>query len=395
MVDLDLTVIHASVDPTVGEWQNEEGNPNYEALKDVKVFELYDEAMRRPVSYYIKLRPGLAKFLENISKMYEMHIYTMATRSYAGNVARIIDPDETLFGDRIMSRSDTPGEEHRKNINKLFPVDNRMVVIIDDRADVWGWSKYLLRVKPFNFFIGIGDINSSFLPKQEEYVPAKSDKPVNETNGGELKQAVDRSSSESSIANGVVDPETAKSEADSTKNQGSTLDQIVSMQDNTDSTSMQQKTAEQDEALAVQMNERPLLQQQKLLEEVNEARLNDEEGVNGDDEESPPPKLRQNLLQNDDTELARIEESLTKIHTAYYQEYDEAKNSSKPNGTSNGQTNGHQKPLKPSASRADTAKKSPKLPDVKDVMNPYRTEMLRDCHLVFSGIVPLGLDALS
>src|SRR5690606_25031431 len=41
-----------------------------------------------------------------------------------------------------------------------------MVVIIDDREDVWKWSPNLIKVRPYNFFVGIGDINSSFLPKR-------------------------------------------------------------------------------------------------------------------------------------------------------------------------------------------------------------------------------------
>jgi RNA polymerase II subunit A-like phosphatase len=34
-----------------------------------------------------------------------------------------------------------------------------MVVAIDDRADVWKWSPNLIKVRPYNFFLGIGDIN--------------------------------------------------------------------------------------------------------------------------------------------------------------------------------------------------------------------------------------------
>lgn len=41
-----------------------------------------------------------------------------------------------------------------------------MVAVIDDRGDVWGWQSNLVKVMPYDFFVGIGDINSSFLPKQ-------------------------------------------------------------------------------------------------------------------------------------------------------------------------------------------------------------------------------------
>ena len=33
VVDLDLTIIHATVDPTVGEWMEDENNVNHAATK--------------------------------------------------------------------------------------------------------------------------------------------------------------------------------------------------------------------------------------------------------------------------------------------------------------------------------------------------------------------------
>ena len=75
IVDLDQTIVHATVDPTVGEWiaegeawearqaeiaiqnggegangdtDDEEVNPNWEALKDVKKFRLGPEALGHP-----------------------------------------------------------------------------------------------------------------------------------------------------------------------------------------------------------------------------------------------------------------------------------------------------------------------------------------------------------
>lgn len=41
-----------------------------------------------------------------------------------------------------------------------------MVVIIDDRSDVWNDSPNLVKVVPYNFFLGVGDINGTFLPPQ-------------------------------------------------------------------------------------------------------------------------------------------------------------------------------------------------------------------------------------
>ncbi|KWU47543.1 hypothetical protein RHOSPDRAFT_14030 [Rhodotorula sp. JG-1b] len=213
IVDLDQTIVHATVDPTVGEWLQDPDNPNYKALEGVKRFKLLDETpMRRPKKsrtstatttpglstpvptpglsesgttddgesvdeddapgcyYYIKMRPGLPDFLKRIAEIYEMHVYTMGTRAYAIEVCKVIDPDGGLFGGRILSR-DESGSMTRKSLQRLFPCDTNMVVIIDDRADVWDGSPNLVKVIPYEFFVGIGDINAAFLPKKKELVP--------------------------------------------------------------------------------------------------------------------------------------------------------------------------------------------------------------------------------
>ncbi|EGU12936.1 putative RNA polymerase II CTD phosphatase Fcp1 [Rhodotorula toruloides ATCC 204091] len=208
IVDLDQTIVHATVDPTVGEWLQDPKNPNYKALEGVKRFKLQDESpatRNKPKKYrkirikqvdpskgeeaddessedeeededdggcwyYIKMRPGLPDFLKRVAEMYEMHVYTMGTRAYASEVCKVIDPDGGLFGGRILSR-DESGSMTRKSLQRLFPCDTNMVVIIDDRADVWDGSPHLVKVIPYEFFVGIGDINAAFLPKKKELHP--------------------------------------------------------------------------------------------------------------------------------------------------------------------------------------------------------------------------------
>ncbi|KAL7413349.1 HAD-like domain-containing protein [Mrakia frigida] len=178
IVDLDQTIIHATVDPTVGEWMDECGllptseskgkgkdsnkkggkgrrrNPNEEALRDVGRFKLGLSAGRVEDDcwYYIKPRPGLPAFLKELSKLYEMHVYTMGTRAYAEKVCEVIDPKGEFFGRRILSR-DESGSLTAKSIARLFPVDTSMVVIIDDRSDVWEGSRNLVKVVPCEFHL--------------------------------------------------------------------------------------------------------------------------------------------------------------------------------------------------------------------------------------------------
>ena len=226
IVDLDQTIVHATVDPTVGEWiaqgeawekgmvereerirdreerkalreerkrqkelkaanddddddddssddssddsddsdeEEEEPpspNPNWAALKDVKKFRLGPESLLSPntkgkhklieaqgCTYFVKPRPGWEQFFSSMASKYEMHVYTMGTRAYAEEVCAAIDPDKKIFGGRILSR-DESGSLTQKSLQRLFPCDTSMVVIIDDRADVWGWSPNLVKVIP-------------------------------------------------------------------------------------------------------------------------------------------------------------------------------------------------------------------------------------------------------
>lgn len=94
--------------------------------------------------------PGWKRFLEDAATKYEMHVYTMGTRAYAEEVCAAIDPDKKIFGGRLLSR-DESGSLTQKSLQRLFPCDTSMVVIIDDRADVWEWSPNLIKVIPCRY----------------------------------------------------------------------------------------------------------------------------------------------------------------------------------------------------------------------------------------------------
>lgn len=133
ILDLDQTIVHASCDQRISQWQN----------SDIRQFNL----PRSPLVYYIKLRPGLVEFLKEIEELYELHIYTMGTKDYAKAVAKEIDPEGCLFKERILSR-DESGCLTQKKLQRIFPCDTSMVVVLDDRSDVWSYSPNLVRIKP-------------------------------------------------------------------------------------------------------------------------------------------------------------------------------------------------------------------------------------------------------
>ena len=397
VVDLDQTVIQATVDPTVAEWQKDPKNPNYDAVKDVRAFQLTEDGPGgNGCWYYIKLRPGLKEFLENVSKMYELHIYTMGTRSYAKHITDIIDPDRKIFGNRALSRSEN-GSFTVKSLQRLFPVDTKMVVIIDDRGDVWNWIPNLIKVSPYDFFIGIGDINSSFLPKKPEplkppkVAPAAIPDPNNDLGRGATK---DHPEPKVNGTDACQSEESSSQASDkSTASDVSALEQLVSMGGGDDPTLLREQTASQDKTITTQVADRPLLQKQKQLEAEEAAsetasQEKDADGnvIAGSDSPSDSDKPRHNLLHDDDRELQYLERALSKVHTEYYNAY--ARQLAGLQGGRVAQLRAGQASKQPLHANSDIAM----VPDIKILLPQVKRTVLASIVIVFSGIVPLGAD---
>ncbi|KDE07912.1 hypothetical protein MVLG_01822 [Microbotryum lychnidis-dioicae p1A1 Lamole] len=369
IVDLDQTIVHATVDPTVGEWLADSDNPNHEALDGVKSFRLGmtsgDQSVDDGCIYYVKKRPGLDQFLADLAEIYEMHVYTMGTRAYAIEVCNVIDPDGRLFGGRILSR-DESGSLTRKSLQRLFPCDDHMVVIIDDRADVWDGVPNLVKVIPYEFFVGIGDINSAFLP------PNPSPSPLLPPSSTSVS-----SSTSPSFSTDTTDDST-----------------IISL-------SMSEAKASTAQVLTEQIESRPLaakaLEQAKKegssssssssVKPVDRAELDsddddqedEEEEEEDDDEEdhstktsaqdvvrstTPPP--REAVLKDDDRELIRLFDILKTICDTFYRP-----------GTSSTSSDG------------DPTTTS----DVKNIIPSLKRRTFSFTSLVFSGLVALGTPA--
>ena len=395
VVDLDQTVIQCCVEETIGEWKNDPSNPNYEALADVASFNL----PRDEKTYYVKPRPGLKEFLAEVSQRYEMHVYTMASRDYAENVMQLIDPDRAIFGNRVLSRDENGLKEMIKALARLFPVDTSMVAIIDDRGDVWQWVPNLVKVKAYDFFVGVGDINSSFLPKQHVIEAAKPAK-VQADNAAKAEAP--------KIADNDTDKEEKKADSPlqsvpmtpaGANGEVSAVDLMVSMAGNEDDSTLEEKKHEHDETLANQLAERPLLQKQKILdaaeEEAKEIKdspaVEEAGGILKEDglakKETTPtdhPKYRHNLLQDDDTELEHLGKNLLDVHKAFYEQYEQELPAIESGRVAELRPGQHKK--------QDLQDTKMKIPDVAVIMRGIKSRVLGDVHLVFSGVVPLGVN---
>lgn len=201
IVDLDQTIVHTTISRLAfdrmldlieghapgNHHQFDDGNSqnlkevpiresiNWEKLNQKEDLHCFSLPETPDVTYFIKIRPGTREALSKLSDLFEMHVYTMGSRSYARSVVKIIDPDGALFYDRVLSREDgihpeeesqsilnsalPPSVKQKKNLQRLFPGDDRTVLIIDDRADVWDYCDNLVPVHPYTFFLGAEDMN--------------------------------------------------------------------------------------------------------------------------------------------------------------------------------------------------------------------------------------------
>ncbi|KRZ09275.1 RNA polymerase II subunit A C-terminal domain phosphatase [Trichinella zimbabwensis] len=149
LVDLDLTLIHTS-----------------ETADDSDALDVYHYQMEGPNSpwYHTRLRPYARYFLNKINEYFELHIITHGNRKYAEKVAKMLDPNSVLFGDRILSRDECFDPNMKApNLKALFPGGDDLVCIIDDREDVWNYAENVVRVRPYRFFKHTDDFSAATL----------------------------------------------------------------------------------------------------------------------------------------------------------------------------------------------------------------------------------------
>ncbi|CAA7058700.1 unnamed protein product [Microthlaspi erraticum] len=97
----------------------------------------------------VKLRPFVNEFLEEANKFFNMYVYTKGKYEYAQAIVRMIDPNKVYFGDRVISRQESP---HWKTLD-LVLADERGILIVDDRLDVWpDHKRNLLQITRYSFF---------------------------------------------------------------------------------------------------------------------------------------------------------------------------------------------------------------------------------------------------
>ncbi|XP_075165552.1 RNA polymerase II subunit A C-terminal domain phosphatase Fcp1 [Haematobia irritans] len=383
LVDLDQTVIHTTNDNV----------PNN--IKGIYHFQLYG-----PQSpwYHTRLRPGTPGFLERMSKFYELHICTFGARNYAHMIAQLLDPEGKFFSHRILSRDECFNATSKTdNLKALFPNGDSMVCIIDDREDVWNMASNLIQVKPYHFFQHTGDINAPpGLSKHEldgEGVDFKDIENLNTEDKAKVSTTLETSTDSSEVTKGSDSPAEDKKEDSTVENKKESTDKEA------DQPADEKKEAEpctsKAEAGNTDMPDILGMEEIKPVEEVTVVATVEEappppptstddakeiphenqtkvEGKSEDDtttknastSEENTPKLKAsedsaNLIEIEDPDdyLMHLEVILKQIHERFYSIYNETK----------------------------------EIPDLKIIVPKIRSEVLRNCNLVFSGLVPTNM----
>jgi RNA polymerase II subunit A-like phosphatase len=145
-----------------------------------------------------------------------------------------------------------------------------------------------------------------------------------------------------------------------------------------------QQAKEQEKVIIAQQTERPLLQQQLMLDQedaqADETEVPDSQ--NSDDEHGEHHKARHSVLNDDDRGLEIIERHLVHVHRTFYDEY--VKAMAVPAGGRIAELKGEKSPKKRQLNDV--------IPDVAEIMPRIKEEVLEGVVVVFSGIIPLGVD---
>ncbi|CAF2154959.1 BnaA01g28770D [Brassica napus] len=95
------------------------------------------------------------------------YVYTKGDLLYGKEIAKMIDPDKTYFGDRVITRRES---RHTKTLDYVL-ADERGIVIVDDTVEVWPHHmRNLLKITRYFYFKhnGIDKVSSYAERKRDE-----------------------------------------------------------------------------------------------------------------------------------------------------------------------------------------------------------------------------------
>ncbi|CEI95251.1 Putative Protein phosphatase [Rhizopus microsporus] len=92
-----------------------------------------------------------------------------------------------------------------------------MVVVLDDRSDVWSYSPNLVRIKPYEYFVGTGDINNPARIKEEKKQEVTPDATIGTSKKAEAVESEETTEkADDEYANITAPPTTATTDTPAT-----------------------------------------------------------------------------------------------------------------------------------------------------------------------------------
>ena len=123
LLDLDETLIHADFQD---EFLNDENHP-YD-----KIIKFTSSDNNEEVSVGIFIRNGIKNFLEEISKVFDIAIFTASTKDYADAVINYLDPNNEYIKFRLYRNSCIKVNNINIKDLRILGIDLKNVVLIDN-----------------------------------------------------------------------------------------------------------------------------------------------------------------------------------------------------------------------------------------------------------------------
>jgi len=148
VLDIDQTLLHASEAPAGSEAQPADG---------VHSFMLPRPNGGMMSRYHVRTRHGLHSFLRELEAFADVHIYTMASKSYVREVLDAIDPDIKLIAGRVFCREDGQPDTFLKSLTHLqsntdvSSIRAQQMIILRE-LNLWQWQgfSWFLRLRLTN-----------------------------------------------------------------------------------------------------------------------------------------------------------------------------------------------------------------------------------------------------
>ena len=135
VIDLDLTLVHAIHDEDAillfQQWMTSITDHTWvdhinSQITPLELTYLNETEPLRTNNLLVKIRPNVDSLLRELAARYELIIYTQGEQQYAEKVMELLDPDQSLFKGRVISRSRS-NDSQKKLISKVVECWNQYV----------------------------------------------------------------------------------------------------------------------------------------------------------------------------------------------------------------------------------------------------------------------------